>query len=280
MSRISDILHRANSASKLGSPHRLWYVAKCSIGLCLLLLAPRVLPAQDWTYKRFDVEPGKKIFLSRCTVCHGLDGDSVRGVNLFRGKFRHASSADDIVEIIRDGIQDTGMPPIKVDPDEARQIVAYLLSMASAAPSSSAAGNPVRGKAIFEGKGECFNCHRISDKGSRFGPDLTDIGALRRAVELERSLKEPSAEILPENRVVRVVTREGITITGRLLDRDTFTVQLIDTSDRLRSFQVSELKEFAFLDQSAMPSYQSKLDTRELQDLLSYLASLKGVKPE
>ena len=115
------------------------------------------------------------------------------------------------------------------------------------------------------------------DKGSRLGPELTEIGAVRRMVELERSLLEPNAEILLQNRMVRLVTRDGVTITGRLLNQDTFTVQLIDSKERLLSSQKSSLKEYAFIDKSQMPTYRDKLNPRELADLVSYLVSLKGI---
>src|SRR5215468_270531 len=38
-------------------------------------------------------------------------------------------------------------------------------------------GDAVRGKAIFEGKGNCQSCHRVAGVGSVFGPDLSTIGA-------------------------------------------------------------------------------------------------------
>ena len=160
---------------------------------------------------------------------------------------------------------------------EMRAIIAYLRFMAATAYSTSAPGDPVRGKAIFESKGACLNCHRVKDKGSRLGPDLTEIGAVRRMIELERSLLEPNAEILLQNRLVRLVTRDGVTITGRLLNQDTFTVQLIDSSERLHSLQKSSLNEYAFIDKSPMPTYRDKLNPPELADLVSYLVSLKGI---
>src|SRR5689334_9692276 len=40
-------------------------------------------------------------------------------------------------------------------------------------------GDPARGKAIYEGKGDCASCHRINGVGSRLGPDLSDIGVPR-----------------------------------------------------------------------------------------------------
>lgn len=40
-------------------------------------------------------------------------------------------------------------------------------------------GDAVRGKAIFEAKGNCQSCHRVNGVGSLFGPDLSAIGAPR-----------------------------------------------------------------------------------------------------
>src|ERR1700674_1021621 len=40
-------------------------------------------------------------------------------------------------------------------------------------------GDPARGKAIYEGKGDCASCHRINGVGGRLGPDLSDIGVPR-----------------------------------------------------------------------------------------------------
>jgi hypothetical protein len=91
---------------------------------------------------------------------------------------------------------------------------------------------------------------------------------------------EPGAAVLPNHRSFRVVTREGVAISGRLLNHDLFTVQLLDSTEQLRSFQKSNLREYTFVDTSPMPSYRDKLSTEELTDLVSYLVSLKApVKP-
>src|SRR5207244_13396779 len=43
------------------------------------------------------------------------------------------------------------------------------------------AGDEARGKMVFESsKSNCLSCHRIDGKGSRFGPDLSTIGAAPR----------------------------------------------------------------------------------------------------
>jgi putative heme-binding domain-containing protein len=112
--------------------------------------------------------------------------------------------------------------------------------------------------------------------GLHAGPALTDIGAQRRAVDLMRSLVEPGAEIRPENRTVRIVTRDGRTITGRFLNQDTFAIQLIDANDKLLSLDKSTIRESSLLATSPMPSFKDKLTGQELADVVSYLASLKG----
>ena len=81
---------------------------------------------------------------------------------------------------------------------------------------------------------------------------------------------------MPSNRFVRLVTRDGATITGRLLNQDIFTVQLLDSKEQLRSVARSDLRELTFIDKSPMPSYREKLSSQEMTDLVSYLVSLQG----
>jgi cytochrome c oxidase cbb3-type subunit 3 len=244
------------------------------------VLAAGTLLAQR-SYSPGDVADGRQLFLANCSACHGPEGDAIPGVDLGHGKFRRASSDEDLMKIILKGIEGTAMPPNNFTNFQASTIVAYLRDLAeSSSRSALPAGDAAQGKAIFEGKGGCLACHRVKGNGSRLGPELTDIGALRRAVELERSIVDPDAEVLPQNRYFRVVTKDGTTITGRLLNQDAFTVQLFDPNERLLSFSKSDLKEFVFVVKSAMPSYQGKLSPKELADLVSYLVSLKGVEKQ
>jgi mono/diheme cytochrome c family protein len=82
--------------------------------------------------------------------------------------------------------------------------------------------------------------------------------------------------MLPINRFVRAVTRDGKAITGRRLNEDTYTVQLIDANERLVSLVKAELREYTVLKTSAMPSYKDKLTAGELDDVVAYLRTLKG----
>ena len=242
-----------------------------------LVLAAGTLLAQR-RYTPGDVQDGQRLFLANCSACHGPEGDAVPGVDLGHGQFRRASSDDDLIGIILKGIAGTAMPPNNFTNFQASTIVAYLRDMAeSTRRAALASGDAAQGKTVFEGTGACLTCHRVKGNGSRLGPELTDIGALRRAVELEQSILDPDAEILPQNRFFRVVTKDGAAITGRLLNQDAFSLQLFDDKERMLSFSKSNLREYAFLDKSPMPSYRGKLSPQELADLVSYLVSLKGV---
>ena len=155
-------------------------------------------------------------------------------------------------------------------------------SAAGAPVTNASAGTPApgdasRGRSIFESKGACFTCHRVADKGSRLGIDLSDIATLRARDALEKSLVAPSLEVQPQNRYYRVVTSDGTVVTGKLYNQDIFSVQMMDSSERLVSFQTSKLKERGFVPTPPMPSFAGKLSKDELTDLVAYLASLKGV---
>jgi putative heme-binding domain-containing protein len=149
------------------------------------------------------------------------------------------------------------------------------------------AGDPARGKTIYEGKGDCASCHRINGVGGRLGPDLSEIGVPRAAgkqaapasvnlTALETSIVDPDADVALANRLVRVVTKDGKSVTGRLLNHDNFTVQFIDPQGKLHSYMKADLKESTVLTKGLMPSYKDRLSSQEVADVVAYLATLKG----
>jgi len=241
-----------------------------------LTLASGAAIAQQTRYLPVEAEAGGRVYTSTCTGCHGPDGDGVAGINFSQGKYRRAGSDDDLVRIIVRGIPGTPMPPTGMSEGQAATVVAYLRSMTGAAGDTSTAGDALRGKAVVDGKGQCRTCHSIAGDGGHAGPALNDIGLQRRSVDLMQSLVNPGSEVRPENRAVRIVTKDGKTVTGRFLNQDTFTIQLIDSSDRVLSLDKSTIRESSLLTTSAMPSYRDKLSAQELADVVSYLSSLKG----
>jgi putative heme-binding domain-containing protein len=227
-------------------------------------------------YSAADIQSGRQLYGVNCSNCHGAKGDFVSGVDLGHGNFRRASTDNELVAIMVQGIMGTPMPPANLSDQQAHQIVAYLRSLGAADAAGTNKADLAHGKSLFESKG-CLNCHRVQDHGSRVGPDLTGIGARRKAADIERSIVDPNAEVLPENRYVRAVTRDGATITGRILNEDTYSLQLIDSKEKLVSLQKADLRQFEFLKDSPMPSYRDKLSGNELSDLVGYLVSLKGL---
>ena len=221
-----------------------------------------------------DVEDGGRVFRSSCANCHGQDGDQVPEVDLGRGQFKRAQTDQDLIGIIQNGIPGTAMPATSFSTEQAARVVAYLRSVAASKRGGSVAGDVARGKALFDGKGSCTTCHRVGAIGSRVGPDLSGIGLVRRASELEGALVDPDADVQATNRTYRVVARDGTVTTGRLLNLDSFSVQLLDTRERLQSFLKSDLRDHGFAP-SPMPSYRTRLNAQEIADVVTYLVSLK-----
>ena len=242
--------------------------------LCVISLAAQEHAGQ---YSQADVERGSRIYSANCVPCHGINGDLVHNVDLRGGKFRHAASEEDLGRVIASGIPGTAMPPHKFDPSELSGIVAYVRSMGDDPSTAMPSGDASRGETIFRGKGGCLSCHRVSGEGSRLAPDLSEIGAVRTPDRLRRSLLDPTTAMLPMHRSVRAVTLDGRVVTGRRLNEDTYSVQLVDSEEHLISLMKADLREYSVILVSPMPSYRDKLTADELTDLLSYLLSLKEV---
>ena len=229
-------------------------------------------------YFQSDIQYGAQIFASQCTSCHGENGDVIPGVNFRAGQFKRVISDNDLRLTITNGVPGTAMQPFTFGASELTGIVSYLRNMSSFKASGQMVGDPARGRALFEGAGNCASCHAVNGKGPRVAPDLGDIGALRTAELIHRTLLDPAGSMLPSSRPVRAVTRDGKVINGRRLNEDTYTVQLIDEQERLLSLTKADLREYTVLKSTPMPSYKDKFSSQELADLEAYLLSLRGVK--
>lgn len=222
-----------------------------------------------------DVFSGEQAYQNVCANCHGRAGNQIANVDLGHGTFRKPYTDDELTNIVMKGIPGTAMPATPaMTHDQAVRIVAYLRSRA-VVKDVAAGGDAQRGKALFAGKGECAGCHRVDGGGSRRGPDLTRIGRLRTSDQLAASLLEPEAEVQPQNRSYAVTLRDGRRVSGRLLNHDVFSVQLLDDDEQLRSFDRGELRAAGFIP-SPMPSVRGRLDDAELADLVRYLVTLRG----
>ena len=262
----------------LSSPVRL----TCAIVSIVLLFRGPAARAQGQDraseYFQSDIQYGAQIFATQCTACHGTSGDQIPGVNFRAGQFKRVVTDNDLRATIITGVPGTAMQPFAFGASELTGIVSYLRNMSSFDAHGLMIGDAARGRALFAGAGNCASCHAVNGKGPHVAPDLGDIGTLRTAELLHRTLTDPAASMLPLNRSVRAVTKDGKVINGRRLNEDTYTVQLIDEQERLVSLTKSDLREFTVLKTTPMPSYKDKFSAQELADLEAYLLSLKGVK--
>jgi putative heme-binding domain-containing protein len=76
---------------------------------------------------------------------------------------------------------------------------------------------------------------------------------------------------------VTAVTADGQTIVGVPMNEDTFTVQVMDASERIHSLEKKSLKSFRHEDRSLMPAYpQNRLSDADLDDLVAFLQTLRA----
>ena len=84
--------------------------------------------------------------------------------------------------------------------------------------------------------------------------------------------------MLSVNRPVRAVLSDGTVLNGRRLNEYTYSIQLIDQYERLRSLDKAELRELTAVIESPMPPATDVLDEQEVADVLAYLLTLKGIQ--
>jgi len=232
--------------------------------------------AGDHQYTSSDIETGSRIYTAECALCHGPNGEEVDGVNLRLGQFRRAHSDDDLRRVVTRGVGGNRMPGLELRPAELDGIVAFIRAGFDPGGVAVRIGDAERGQALFEGAGECALCHRVNGSGPLTAPDLSDIGAIRTPAALQRVLLDPDGALVPINRPVRAVTRSGETIDGRRLNEDTYTVQLIDSNDRLRSLIKADLVEYQVMTEPIMEP--TTLSTEEVSEVIGYLLTLRGIR--
>jgi putative heme-binding domain-containing protein len=228
----------------------------------------------DHTYTSEAVQTGNRIYVLQCALCHGLNGTWMAPINLSLGQFRTAHTDDDLRRVISDGAGEGRMPPANLNQKDLDAVIAFIRVGFEPDGADVQLGDAERGKKLYEGKGKCTDCHRINGQGPRTAPDLSDIGLIRTPAALQRSLLDPITALLPLNRPITIVTREKERIVGRRLNEDTYTVQLIDSKERLRSFVKADLVSYEISDTAT--HQPTTLSSEEVADLLAYLLTLKG----
>jgi len=234
-----------------------------------------------------DLQRGKQTFESTCSTCHGLDGGGAMGPNIQGIPFR--LGVDAVTNVIKNGMAG-GMPAFgsQLDAQQIRQVVGYLLTL-SRKDEGKVTGDAASGKQVYASAG-CASCHIISGEGGNIGPELTTVGQLRGPTYLRNTLLFPGTD-LPQTRsflesggmleflFVHVVTKEGRAFEGTRVAEDSFHIVLEDAKGKFHSFRKDQLREYKKEPgKSMMPSVKGKLSDTQVNDLVAYLAGLKGAQ--
>ena len=253
---------------------------RCLVGLLVCLSLPAQTP--------------RSLYQAHCGGCHGPNGEGSRGPALRARTLQRTNDLESLVALLRRGVPGTEMAAVasqSIADEPLRTLAAYVISLRADGGDGPSTGAG-RGASLFRGKGKCLDCHRVNGEGTASGPDLSGIGRLRDAGWLRQAILEPEAAIydsfadyrwtiqIPDNYLlVDLTTTAGEHVSGARMNEDAFSIQVRDGTGRIRSFLKSELaginKKWG---KSPMPSYRDILSRQEVDEIVIYLASLRGLR--
>jgi cytochrome c oxidase cbb3-type subunit III len=221
---------------------------------------------------------GQGQFRSRCADCHGIDAKGVRGPDITGLKAAGASD-ERLFLTLRNGVQGTEMPAVspRTPDSDIWKMLAYLSTL-SVPATPIASGNAENGARIF--RAQCAGCHRVDGEGGRLGPDLSRVGATRPRASIVRQIRGANEEFIPGYAPVTLLTPTGQRIRGVKKNEDLFSVQIMDTRERIQGYLKNAMRDVTNETRSAMPVYTPEmLSENDLNDLLQYLNTLRAPAP-
>jgi cytochrome c oxidase cbb3-type subunit 3 len=232
-------------------------------------------------------EDAERLFIRHCAACHGPHGEGGRAPTLAVPQLPRARDRTRLSRLIEEGLGE--MPRTTLPAADVQKLADWVLGLGRR-PVEVLPGDAAGGERLFFGAGGCTACHALQRHGGgALGPDLTDIGLHRGTESLRRSLTDPGAEVpkgrsmyrydgTPQNFLaVRARTRAGRLVDGVRVNEDTFSIQIRDGSGSVHSFFKSELAELhKDWGRSPMPAYGAMFTAEQMDDMVAYLASLRG----
>jgi len=228
-----------------------------------------------------DLADGERLFRIHCARCHGIDGAGGEGSNLARPTLQYANDDEQLIAIIDDGIPGTGMPAIwSLDDTQTRRVAGYVRTLGRL-EAEEMPGDPDRGRRVYQDIGGCPACHIIAGHGIGIGPELTTVGDQRGLDYLRSSLLEPAEAQSQTGGYKDYLTVRVRTLADRVeglrINEDAFSIQVRDVAGSVHSFRKDDLIEFEkVFAHSLMPEYGASLSGQDLDDVVSYLMSLRS----
>jgi putative heme-binding domain-containing protein len=225
------------------------------------------------------VQAGMGGFRQRCADCHGTDGHGVRGPDITQVWASGRTDAG-LFKTIRGGVPNTEMPAFtapRTSDREIWQMLAYLRTLATPLPATPPPGNAANGERLF--KANCAGCHRVNAAGGRIGPDLSRIGIARTRDVLILRVRRGTEDLRPGFEPVTITPPSGAPIQGVKKNEDLFSVQIMDTRERIQGFEKDKVQSVNGT-RSMMPVFgPDRLSDSDLDDLVRYLLTLRGFDP-
>ena len=226
------------------------------------------------------IQAGMGGYRLRCADCHGTDGRGVRGPDITQ-VWNSGRTDQGLFNTIRRGVPNSEMPAFvapRTSDREVWQMLAYLRTLAAPAAREAPRGNAENGATVF--RTLCANCHKADGTGGRLGPDLSRIGSARTRDVLLARIRRGSEEFRAGFEPVTVTPADGAPIQGVKKNEDLFSVQIMDTRERIQGYEKDKVAAVENGRTSAMPVFgPDRLSDSDLDDLLRYLQTLRGFNP-
>ena len=134
----------------------------------------------------------------------------------------------------------------------------------------------VHGRELFR-TASCVSCHKMGDAGNAFGPELAKLEAKMTPLEITRHILEPSLKIDEKYRSATLLTDDGRSITGLIVEETPTEVAIVENpvakADPVR-LKKSDIDERSTSPVSIMPKgLLDKLTRDEVLDLIAYVAA-------
>lgn len=234
---------------------------------------------------------GGALFRESCAHCHGeLGMGGSMGPSLLSPQAVALTEAG-LVETIRDGRPDKGMPALEYGPDQIAVLVKHVrklqrdqrtadarLSGEDTAATAGADPATAEGLALFRGAARCAECHSVNEQGGITAPDLTHIADRMTPVQLLDAIQNPSQSIAEGYAASEIVMRDGTTLRGWSRYETADTLQLYDPKEQLwTTYFQKDLLQRHRLTESLMPNgLLDSLTDAQRSKLMAFLGSLKA----
>jgi putative heme-binding domain-containing protein len=134
----------------------------------------------------------------------------------------------------------------------------------------------VHGRELFR-TASCISCHKMGDAGNAFGPELAKLEAKMTPLEITKHILEPSLKIDEKYRSTTILTDDGRSITGLVVEETPTEVAIVENpvakADPVR-IKTSDIDERSTSPVSIMPKgLLDKLTRDEVLDLIAYVAA-------